>query len=245
MHGGKNRVLVDHTNAVEMIQSPVGHVWPVEAAVTVVTRGHGPEIPFHNCGPGDSQQLMTPVAPDDGKVYVTAAFIGTAYALRRDVFLQLGGFQGLLFHWAEETEFCQRLVGAGYVVRLGTRPCIRHFPGLVAGKYSRKVNRYLWRNHLLTLWLNAPLRYLLIYWPGLLARDLVHVLKRPSRFLEAAEGIAMAHVAALRGWRLRKPISASAYALWKTLRGQMVEFDQISSRLPPRRQNPPQIECGS
>jgi glycosyltransferase involved in cell wall biosynthesis len=46
-------------------------------------------VPFHNCGPDDKDpgRLMTAMAPDDGRVYVTNTFVGTAYAVRRDVFL--------------------------------------------------------------------------------------------------------------------------------------------------------------
>jgi glycosyltransferase involved in cell wall biosynthesis len=194
-------------------------------------------IPFHNCAPGEAGQLMTVVAPDDGGVYVTNTFIGTAYAVRRDVFLALGGFQELLYHWGEETEYSQRLLNAGYVVGVGTRPAIRHYPGMVAGKYSRKVNRYISRNRLLTVWFDAPRVYLLPLWlvqHAVLARQL---LRRPSELLATAEGAFMAYGSVITAFGKRKPLPRQVFKLWLRLRERkMLEFDQIRDQLPPARE---------
>jgi len=190
-------------------------------------------IPFHNCAPGEAGQLMTVVAPDDGRVHVTNTFIGTAYAVRRDVFLAIGGFQELLYHWGEESEYSQRLLGAGYVIRVGTRPSIRHYPGMVAGKYSRKVNRYISRNRLLTVWFDAPRVYLMPLWlvqHAVLARQL---LRKPSEFLATAEGAFMAYGSVFTAWSKRKPLPRQVFKLWLLLRERkIVDFEQIQDRLP-------------
>jgi glycosyltransferase involved in cell wall biosynthesis len=46
-------------------------------------------------------------APDGGGVYVTHRFRGTAHALRKDVFVELGGYRAVLFQQAEEPD-CDR-----------------------------------------------------------------------------------------------------------------------------------------
>ena len=51
--------------------------------------------------------------PDDDGTYVTNCFRGTAYAVRRDLFLELGGFRESLYHQAEEQDLCLRMLAAG------------------------------------------------------------------------------------------------------------------------------------
>ena len=94
------------------------------------------------------------LAPDDG-LYATHRFRGTAYAIRKDVFLELGGYRAMLFQQAEEPDLAIRLLAAGYVVRLGRGDPIRHF-----GSPKRDVDRmwfYECRNEILFAWHNVPM----------------------------------------------------------------------------------------
>lgn len=119
------------------------------------------------------------LAPDRSGTWVAATFDGCAYAARRDVFLALGGFREQIVHQGEEMDYCLRLLGAGYVVRLGRGHPIHHRPS--STRDLDRMDTYGRRNELLFAFTYFP-------WPlalGLMVRY-------------AAQGIVL-------GLRLRRP----------------------------------------
>jgi glycosyltransferase involved in cell wall biosynthesis len=62
-------------------------------------------------------------------VQIVDTFIGCAYAVRRELFVKLGGFWEIPNR--EERDFCMRLLQAGYLVRLGTAPEVEHRPSAI------------------------------------------------------------------------------------------------------------------
>jgi GT2 family glycosyltransferase len=137
-------------------------------------------------------------APDDTNAYVIESFIGTAHALRRSLFLQLGGYREELFHQGEESDLCIRLLAAGYVVRLGRGEPIHHFES--PRRDFRRMDHYGPRNAILFAWQNVPFPAALIQIPSTIAGVLVH---HP-----AAAPPAHAHRRRARWARLVRPMRA-------------------------------------
>ncbi|MBD2209706.1 glycosyltransferase [Nostoc linckia FACHB-104] len=61
-----------------------------------------------------------------GKEYSTRSFANSGACLRRDIYLQLPGFEGEFFHMYEEPDYALQCVGAGYEVLLTPIITIRH-----------------------------------------------------------------------------------------------------------------------
>jgi hypothetical protein len=115
---------------------------------------------------------------------------------------------------------------------MGGRGLILHYPD-GSGKYTRQVNRYISRNGLLTVWLNAPTLYVV---PLLVARFGQYVMTgilHPGKFLTIMEGCWMALKTIITQWRYRAPISMRAWRLWMRLRrDRPVAMDDIAAELP-------------
>lgn len=174
-----------------------------------------------------------PAAAPDGRVHVVAAFVGTAHALRRDLFLALGGYRAALFRQGEESDYCIRMLDAGYVTRLGASAPIRHFRS--PARDERAWHRYGARNAVLYAWQNVPMPYL----PGRLAAAsagaLVHGA-RIGRLGDKIVGLLQAYAAILGRRARRRPVSRRTHALNRKLRRRgSVLLDEIERGLPPLR----------
>lgn len=152
-------------------------------------------------------------APPDGQaVYATGQFRGTAYAVRRHVFIATNGYRDYLIHQGEEGDFCIRMLAAGYVVRLGRAAPIHHLES--PKRDFRRMDFYGVRNAVLFAWQNVPAPFVLLHLPVVVFRCLVHTFN-PGRLRTRIAGV-------LDGFRLcasvpREPVPASTYRLWRTL----------------------------
>jgi GT2 family glycosyltransferase len=154
-------------------------------------------------------------APGTDHTYVMDSFVGTAHALRKDVFLKLGGFREGLVHQGEESDYCLRLLDAGYVVRLGNSDPIFHLEA--ANRDWSRMDYYGARNTVLFAYQNVPLPYL----PFHLAAASWNVAKltlEPSRFAYRLKAIGDAYQWCLRNRSERRPVAASSYLLFRRLR---------------------------
>ena len=152
-------------------------------------------------------------APSAEKIWVAPAFIGTAHALRRDLFLKLGGYRDHLVHQGEESDYCIRLLAAGHVVRLGNADLIQHNES--PKRDLRRMDFFGCRNSILFAWQNVPTPYLVLF----LLVTTFNCLRwtfQPKRFLTRLSGIIAGYRDCLR--TKREPVPVAVYHRWRTLR---------------------------
>jgi glycosyltransferase involved in cell wall biosynthesis len=149
-------------------------------------------------------------APDEKTVWITDRFIGTAHAVRRDLFLKLGGYREPLVHQGEEGDYCIRMLDAGYFVRLGNADAIIHHES--PKRDLRRMDYYGCRNAILFAWQNVPGRY----FPLHLLATTINCLRWnliPKRLFIRLLGIVAGYRDCLR--TSRRPIHPSIYRQWR------------------------------
>lgn len=168
-------------------------------------------IPFVNVNESDA---VFQEAPDEG-YWAIASYRGTAQALRRSLFLELGGYCGAFFHQGEEGEYCQRLWDKGYWVVAGCSGYIHHYESPKRDYWRRDV--YGRRNDLFTAWLLMPWSTLWWRFPLIVLNGLWYGIKvrRPWAMLV---GIGHGFKAICKYRRLRRPVSAECYRWVRRLR---------------------------
>jgi GT2 family glycosyltransferase len=180
-----------------------------------------------NKGPDGWQ---APRAPDREHVWVTSQFVGTAHAVRRDLFLALGGYREEFFHQHEELDFCLRMLDAGHWVRLGraTRPI--HHQESPKRDWTR-VDFYGRRNEILHACLNAPSRWVVPYvaYRSVRGLRLGVALGRPRNMVR---GLAAGLAAGVRAWPRRAPVRPATIRVDHRLRReQAVRLEDIEPAL--------------
>lgn len=177
-----------------------------------------------------SPDLKTPAAPRGG-VWVVPSYVGTAYALRREVFLQLGGFRGTLLHQTEERDFCTRMLNFGYVTALADADPVLHYASPV---------RELWRNQILerrndichAVW-NVPFPDLIYHLPGTVISGLRFGISRGT-LRQTVTGYANSVRVVGRTLGLRDPIETRIYRLMLRLnRRRVMPLDEVLPSLGP------------
>ncbi|MFM7180236.1 MAG: glycosyltransferase family 2 protein [Verrucomicrobiales bacterium] len=154
-------------------------------------------------------------APDGERCWIAAQFIGTAYAVRRKVFVSLGGFDSSLVHQGEERDFCLRLLVAGYHVRLGTSSPIIHHRSSARDK--TRMAYFGRRNDLWFIWRHVPFPQMIYrmaastlagFWHGLRNHEIVPTFR----------GIVTGFVAICFGKVRRQPVASETYNHFRRLR---------------------------
>lgn len=191
-------------------------------------------MPIVNVIGGDRVRLGRR-APDDSTFWVTTAYLGGAHAVRRDLFLGLGGYEAALYQWGEEDNFCQKLYANGYVVRMAACADTEHFPHPV-GRHGRDKNVWIYRNSVLNPWFHAP------WWLAPLQigfetfRWLARGFAKPKTLPVIVEGLARGLLFGATHPGRRRPLPTSAYWLYLQMkRKPVIALADIESRLPPVR----------
>ena len=184
-------------------------------------------IPFINVR--KDQALVHQRAPDDEEIHVCHAFVGAAHALRREVFLKLGGYREPLFYMGEEGDYCIRMLNVGYVTRVGRADPIHHHES--PHRASWRADYYGRRNDVLFAWQNVPALDLPLQVLGTTLKGALFGLKvgRPWHMLR---GLTSGYLACLGGKATRQPVRRDIYHLYRRLkRGSLVPLSQIEEFL--------------
>lgn len=153
--------------------------------------------------------------PDPDNIYVEHIYIGTAHAVRVDLFRRLGGYREVLYHQGEEDDFCARLLEAGYVVRCGRADLICHY---VSPKRDLKKIAYFGaRNAVLFAWANVPILYFIIHLFGTSVVNLINGM-RNNHLSITLKGLMRGYLDCANSYVERKPISTKTYRLFRMLR---------------------------
>jgi glycosyltransferase involved in cell wall biosynthesis len=160
-------------------------------------------------------ELLHQRSPDPNRIYVTDRFVGTAYAVRKDVFLNLDGFRGFFVHQGEESDFCTRLLDSGYVVRLGTADPIKHYES--PRRVLDRMDFYGRRNDVLYAWCNVPFLWLVPHLLGTTLHGVVFGIK-VGRIKMMLRGLSSGYRDCFRYWWQRKPVARRSYRLFRFLR---------------------------
>ena len=169
------------------------------------------------------------LAPDKNGIYAIYAYIGTAHAVRRDLFLRLGGYREPLIHQSEEEDYCVRLLNAGYITRCGAADPIHHFES--PRRSLARMDYFGARNKVMYAWNNVPFPY----FPQHLAATTFMTLtfaSHPARCLTRVRGVLAAYASCCTGRGDRRPVKPSIYRLSRELKRRgAVLFNEIKPRL--------------
>jgi GT2 family glycosyltransferase len=93
----------------------------------------------------------------DSRPRYVPAYTGFAHVVRRDLFLELGGYRERFVFYGEEKEFCLRLLDAGRRIVYLPGAAVAHEPD-PSGRSRPRYLRYVTRNDCLNALYNQPLR---------------------------------------------------------------------------------------
>jgi len=149
---------------------------------------------------------------------VIPAYIGFAHLLRRDVFLELGGYRESFVFYGEEKDFCLRLIDAGYRTVYLPDALVVHEPD-PGGRSKQRYLRYVTRNDCLHTLYNEPMTRAAWMVP---ARLVVYFRMRRNLNVSDRWGWLwiVGQIAGKTGsiLRDRRPVSRATVDHWKRLR---------------------------
>lgn len=174
--------------------------------------------------------LLRQAPPDAHGLYVTHTFRGTAHAVRRDVFLRLGGYRSVLFHQGEENDFAIRLLDAGYAIGMCDADPLFHHES-PRREWSR-MDVFGRRNDILFAWQNVPMPYFPVHLFATTMNGMVHGA-RVRRPLDNIRGIVRGYSDLFLDAAPRMPVRRDTYLLFRRLKKEgPVSLDAIERLLP-------------
>lgn len=186
-------------------------------------------IPFINVRI-DPEKILNG-APNGDDCWVASRFTGTAYAVKRDLFLKLGGFDESFIHRGEEMDYCLRQLQFGYLNILGRGDPILHY---VSPRREPKMIAYFdARNGIRHCCKNFPAAWVPIYaaaWSMNTVRHAFFIAK--TNHFSALRGLVDGFASSLRDLKMRAPVSKAIFRLYEQARRSgPIEIGVVESRL--------------
>lgn len=169
-------------------------------------------IPLVNVNTSDA---VLQRAPSPNGVFLLDTFWGGACAMRREVFLSVGGYREYLRQQYEEEDLAIRILDAGYLTRLGNADPIYHYESPV--RENRRRDILGGRNKVLISWYNVPMPELLLHLPGTCVKTAMHGA-RQGHGLRWTLGVIKGLGVCLTQLSKRHPVRHETYRLFRRLR---------------------------
>ena len=167
-------------------------------------------------------------APDAESLWITDRYIGTAHAVRRALFLELGAYRENLIHQGEEGDYCIRMLNSGFMVRLGRSDPIIHNESPI--RNLERMDYYGCRNSILFLWQNVPLKFLSLYLFGTTFNCLRWTFL-PKRLWTRIKGLLAGYYNCFPA--KRDPVSEKTFNYWRSLGKRAAKaFADIETNFP-------------
>jgi glycosyltransferase involved in cell wall biosynthesis len=185
-------------------------------------------IPYLESRNQDELYQSTPNAFD---IWVTDRFVGTAHAVRRDVFLRLGGYREHFRHQGEEGDYCIRMLAAGYVTRLGRADAVCHYES--PKRSSERMDFYGRRNDILFAWQNVPMPYLPLHLGATVLHGCAYAVRSAHHPRKMFAGMLSGFAECIRGDVKRRPVDSRIYHLSRELKKRgPLPLRSVIDRLP-------------
>lgn len=161
---------------------------------------------------------------------IVPSFIGFAHLLRREVFLELGGYREDFVYYGEEKDFCLRLLDAGYRTVYLPGAGVSHIPAK-SGRSQTRYLRFVVRNDCLNALYNDPLPRVL--WTVPVRYALYFRMRRGWGIHDPWGWIWVAREVAAHASRVvfrRRPVSRATIRLWRSLKKAPVPYPAPEAR---------------
>lgn len=154
-------------------------------------------------------------APHGGGIFLLHAFLGASHAVRRDVFLSVGGYREYYFYTGEEGDLCIRMLQAGFITVAGRADSIHHLES--PRRDIRRTDYYGARNSLLSIYHNVP-AYAVPFHLVVTTWKLLGWTFVPNRFILRLRAVLAAYAMMLGRTLERRPVSPSTFRLFRRLK---------------------------
>lgn len=153
--------------------------------------------------------------PSQDRVFVVPEFSSGASAVRRDLFLALGGFNPALWRQGEEADLCTRMLDAGFVTRCGSADPILHYES--PNRNQEVIQGHRMRSNLIYCWHNVPAPYVPAHMAGTIWKTMASGFSQ-GLYRASFEGLLAGVKAITASTQRREPVSIRAYKLMRRLR---------------------------